>query len=267
MDSHRRVSQHPFLTAAPKPRIFGHRGFVSPEMKTQGIVENTRAAFAAALAAGATHLESDCRLTRDGRVVLFHDEDLSRLLDDPRKCAEVDYSELSSMLRNRGGLLALEEALDAFPSARFNIDVKSASAASAAGRILGQASHRVLVTSFSDALRRRAYRAAKGNSEGERPAVSPGKFGIISVLLSVAVGSAALMDRAFRNLDALQVPERHGRLKIVTPRLIAEAHRRGVEVHVWTINDPARMRALVELGVDGIVTDRTDLARSALNAR
>ena len=66
--------------------------------------------------------------------------------------------------------------------------------------------------------------------------------------------------RALAGVDALQVPERQRRLRIVTPRLIAAAHRHGVEVHVWTVNDPADMRRLVDLGVDGIVTDRADVA-------
>ncbi|MGB4778305.1 glycerophosphodiester phosphodiesterase family protein, partial [Microbacterium sp.] len=86
------------------------------------------------------------------------------------------------------------------------------------------------------------------------------------VLAAVATGSAALARRALRGIDALQVPERHGALRIVTPRLLRAAHAAGVEVHVWTVNDPAEMVRLLQLGVDGLVTDRTDLALRAVAA-
>jgi glycerophosphoryl diester phosphodiesterase len=70
------------------------------------------------------------------------------------------------------------------------------------------------------------------------------------------------MRRALAGVDALQVPERHGRLRIVSPRLIEAAHRHDVEVHVWTVNEAADMRRLLAMGVDGLVTDRADLALS-----
>lgn len=255
---------HPFFAGAPFPRIFGHRGFVSPDAAARGVVENTHAAFAAALEAGATHVESDCRLTNDGRVVLFHDSHLTRVLGDARACAEVSFRELERMLADRGGLLALDDALAAFPHARVNIDIKSPEVAEAAGEILGLHANRVLITSFSDALRQRAVEAALRVSGGERPAVSPGKGGIIRVLAALTLRSRSHLRRAFAGLDALQIPERQGPVRVLTPRLIAEAHRHGVEVHVWTVNAAVRMRELVAMGVDGIVTDRTDIAVQAL---
>lgn len=255
---------HPFLPDHATPRIFGHRGFVSAAAAARGIVENTREAFAAALAAGATHVESDCQLTRDGRVVLFHDDSLTRVLGDPRLCADVTYDELSALMVDRGGLMGLDEALEAFPGARFNIDIKSSDVAEPAGRILGRHADRVLITSFSDEHRLRALQSAAAVSAGVRPATSPGKRGIVRTLVAVTLRSRTLMARAFDGLDALQIPERQGAIRILTPRLITEAHRRGVEVHVWTVNDGARMRELVRMGVDGIVTDRTDVAVDAL---
>lgn len=255
---------HAYLAGTSHPRIFGHRGFVSPDAAQRGIVENTREAFAAAIDAGASHIESDCRLTSDGRVVLFHDNDLVRVLGDSRECAAVSYDELAALLADRGGLLALDDALEAFPAVRFNIDIKTPGVAEAAGRILGQYPERVLVTSFSDELRTRALAAALEVSGGVRPAVSPGKRGLIRVLSALLLRSPARIARAFEGLDALQIPERQGPIRVLTPRLIAEAHRHGVEIHVWTVNDGQRMRELVALGVDGIVTDRTDIAVAAL---
>lgn len=259
---------HPYFADRGHPRIFAHRGFVSHEAASQGVVENSRAAFEAALAAGADYIESDCRLTSDGRVVLFHDDDLARVLGDPRPTDTVDAAELARLMAARGGLMGLDEALETFPQARFNIDVKTAAVAEAAGRIIGRHADRALVTSFSDRHRLTALLAATrtSGSSGSTavPATSGGQRSIERIVIASLLRSRALARRTLRSLDALQIPEGHGRIRVLTPRLLREAHRNGVEVHVWTVNDPADMRRLVELGVDGIVTDRTDLAVAAL---
>ncbi|WP_274543187.1 glycerophosphodiester phosphodiesterase family protein, partial [Microbacterium sp. CPCC 204701] len=87
---------------------------------------------------------------------------------------------------------------------------------------------------------------------------------VARVLAAVASRSDRLVARTLAGVDALQVPERQGRLRVVTPRLIDAAHRHGVEVHVWTVNEPDDMHRLVAMGVDGIVTDRTDVALKTL---
>lgn len=256
---------HPYLEGAASPRILAHRGLVVPSLPEQhgsaeqGIAENTRAAFAAAAEAGAEYLETDCHLTRDREVVLFHDADLGRITGDKRPISAATRRELDSLMRGRGGLLTLEELLHEFPQARLNIDVKAAAAAEPVGRIVAAHAHRALVTSFSDAYRIRALRAA-ATSEAEPPATSPGRSSLIRVLLAIATNSRARITRAFAGLDALQIPERQGPIRVLSRRLIDEAHHRGVEVHVWTVNDPRRMTELVGLGVDGIVTDRSDIA-------
>ena len=255
---------HPYLADSVRPRVIAHRGFVPHELAVQGIAENTRAAFTAALAAGAGFLETDCHLTRDGAVVLAHDPDLTRVAGDPREIRAVDRAELDEIFADRGGLLMLEDALTAFPDARWNIDVKSQDVAAPLGRIVARHGARVLVTSFSDRLRRAAFEAAAGERPAILPATSPGKRALTRVLAAVAVRSRRGARRALAGLDALQIPERHGRLRVLTPRLIDAAHENGVEVHIWTVNDARRMRELVAMGVDGIVTDRTDVAMAAL---
>ena len=70
-----------------------------------------------------------------------------------------------------------------------------------------------------------------------------------------------------RAVDCLQVPERHGRIRVVTPRTVAAAHEAGLQVHVWTVNDPADMHRLLDLGVDGIMTDRADVLKAVLTSR
>lgn len=249
---------HPYLAGARRPRVLAHRGLTTPEMHAAGIVENSRAAIEAAIEAGCEFVETDCHLTRDGEVVLFHDADLMRVTGDPRRVADVTLAELADVMARRGGVITLDRALEAYPHTRFNVDVKAAAAAEPAGRMVAPHAHRVLVTSFSDAFREQAL-AAAGSL---RPAASPGQRGVIRIVASqlTRLGIA----RALRGFDALQIPARHGPVRVLTPRLIEAAHRHGVEVHVWTVNDPDRMRKLIAMGVDGIVTDRADLAIAAL---
>jgi glycerophosphoryl diester phosphodiesterase len=253
---------HRWFEGATRPRVLAHRGLLTAEDVAHGIAENSFAAVAAAHAAGAQYIESDCHLTADGAVVLFHDDDLSRVTGDPRRVADVTAKELEALMAARGGLITLAQALDSFPTVRFNLDVKARDAASEVGRIVAPHAQRVLLTSFSDERRRAALAAAEKAGRGIRPATSAGSATIARVLAGLSMRSSRLVGRALTGIDALQVPERHGRVRIVTPRLIAAAHRHGVEVHVWTVNDAADMRRLVAMGVDGLVTDRSDLALS-----
>ncbi|OCG75758.1 glycerophosphodiester phosphodiesterase family protein [Microbacterium sediminis] len=249
---------HPYLHAATSPRILAHRGLVPRDAPE--IAPNTLAAFAAAHAAGVEFIETDCHLTADGELVLFHDDTLESITADPRRVDAVTAREMSEQLADRGGLVTLAQALEAFPTMRFNVDVKAEAAAVPAGRVAATAPDRVLLTSFSDARRRAALAAASP----ARPATSAGRGTIVRVLIAVLLRSRRLARRALRGIDALQVPERQGPIRVVTRRFLDLAHDAGCEVHVWTINDVARMRRLLAMGADGIVTDRADDAIAAL---
>ncbi|WP_347344287.1 glycerophosphodiester phosphodiesterase family protein [Microbacterium sp.] len=254
---------HPWFSASAAPRVLAHRGFVPRD--ADGIVENSLAAFAAAHAAGASYVESDCHLTADGEVVLVHDADLSRVLGDPRPVSDVRAIELERIMADRGGLVTLRQVFSSFPTLRFNLDVKVPDAAVSVGRTVARHADRVLITSFSDERRRTALEAAW--AVGGDPATSAGTATTVRVLAAVATRSSRLVGLALEGVHALQVPERHRGVRIVTPRLVEAVHRHGVEVHVWTVNEPADMHRLLDLGVDGLVTDRTDLALATLRAR
>jgi glycerophosphoryl diester phosphodiesterase len=233
--------------AAPLPRILAHRGLALEAP------ENSIAAFEAALAAGATHLETDVRATADGAAVLVHDPSLP----DGRAVAEVPLSALREALPH---VATLQEALTALPDARFNIDVKAADAVPpAAAAITGAgANRRVLVTSFSGGRRRAVLRLVP------TAATSASREGVAGALAGLRLRSPGLIRLALRGVQAVQVPERAAGTDLTAPWSIAALHRAGVEVHFWVVNDPGRMRELVARGADGIVTDRTDLARDVL---
>lgn len=282
----RRVTQtrpalHPYLTGTPAPRVIAHRGLVTAADAARGVLENTHAAFTAAVAAGASYLESDCRVTRDGVIVLAHDADLAGLLGEDRTIASLTHRELAARFSDRGGLLTLDELFEAFPHARFNLDVKEAAAAVPMGRAIGTHSSRVLLASFDERWRAVAFRAAmvaslagRGGTAGRggapaamrRPATSPGRGALIRQLLAVHTRAPQVAAQLMQRFDAVQVPLRQGPLPVLTPRLIAAARQAGTEVHAWTINDPDEMLRLTQLGVCGIITDRADLALKVLSA-
>jgi glycerophosphoryl diester phosphodiesterase len=161
------------------------------------------------------------------------------------------------------GFASLEEALDAFPDLRFNVDVKVAGAVTPTVAALERtrAASRVLLTSFSDRRRRRLGALVPD------AVTSAGRAGVIRSELAALFGWRGAMERALRGAAALQVPERVGPVRLVTRRFVGAAHRAGAEVHVWTVNDPADMARLLDLGVDGLVTDRADVAIPLIAAR
>ncbi|CAH0178618.1 MULTISPECIES: glycerophosphodiester phosphodiesterase family protein [unclassified Microbacterium] len=254
---------HPYFAKARHPRVLAHRGLVSLEGTGPVVWENTAGAFATAHAAGAEYVETDCQVTADGDIILFHDDDLERLVGDARRIDQVRTAELVEIFAPHGGLLTVAELLETFPETRFNIDVKTDAAAAPLGRIVAPHAHRVLLTSFSDARRRRAVDAVMDAGASVRPATSAGRSSMMRVRLLTALRLSPA--RVLREIDALQIPERYGPVRVLTPSLLRAAHRHDVEVHVWTVNDPQDMRRLVDTGIDGIVTDRADVAIETVN--
>lgn len=219
--------------------------------------ENTVASFAAALDLGALYVETDVHASRDGVAMICHDPSLRRVAGIDADVSELTTAELQQVDLGAGQRMpTLADALRTFPRARFNIDVKSLSAGAAVARavLADGATDRVLVTSFSSTRRAAAVRLLPG------VATSASMPRFIIALLLAKIGVLGLLPWVLGGIDAVQVPASQGRLTIATSQVIRAFHRVGVEIHIWTVNDPSEMRRLLELGVDGIVTDRFDLA-------
>ena len=233
------------------PRILAHRGFAI------AVPENTLLAFEHALALGVDYLETDVHGSADAEAMLSHDPDLRRLAGRNIPLRQLTAAQLRRLDLGHGqGYASLAEALHAFPQARFNIDVKSADAIAGTVRAVraANAEDRVLVTSFSDARRR----AVIGQLPGVATSASAGSFAL--AIAAAAAGTGPVLRRVVKNIDAVQIPETRNGVRFVTSRTIRLFHAAGVEVHVWTVNAQADMRRLLDLGVDGLVTDRADLA-------
>lgn len=236
-----------------------HQGF-SPDG-----LQNSMAAFAAAVELGYRYLETDVRATADGALVAFHDERLDRVTDRTGEIASLPWDVVrSARLRGAEPLALLEDVLGTWPDARLNIDVKAADAVRPLVDVVRRTrSHgRVCIASFSDARRRAVVRGLEPTV-----ATSAGSGVTAAFVAAAASGSGALVRRALAGIDCLQVPERFGSLPVVTARTLAAAHAAGVPVHVWTVNDGPAMERLLDLGVDGIVSDRADTLRQVLLAR
>lgn len=240
----------PFLDG-PTPRVIAHRGLAID------YPENTIPAFQAALDAGADILETDVHVSKDGVVMVAHDPDLLRVAGRPGRVSDFTARELASIDLGSGvGFPTLVEVLEAFPTQKFNIDLKTEESVPGFADVVTQLSahERVLIASFAEAQRRAATQLLPGVASSATP---PHVFeGRLRSWLGLSPDTWSLP----HEMVAVQVPASYRGLALVTPSFIRSVKRKGLEIHVWTINDPATMRRLWNMGVDGIVTDRTDMA-------
>ena len=250
-----------YLDDPRRPIAFAHRGGAThPDLVG---LENTLTAFRHAAALGYTYLETDVHATRDGVLLAFHDDVLDRVSDTSGGIVDATYDEIRQVrIGGREPIPTLAELLDALPHVRFNIDLKADAAVPLLARMLEerQAYDRVLVGSFS--LRRlNRFRRLTG---GRVPtSATP-----LEVLAFRFLPSGRLADRLTRGrVAALQVPHRRGPVTVTTPGLVRRAHRAAKHVHSWTIDDPAEMILLLDRGVDGLMTDRTDILKDVLLER
>jgi glycerophosphoryl diester phosphodiesterase len=264
----RRHGLHPYLDT-PAPIAIAHRG------GAEEAPQNTLAAFGAAVALGYRYLETDAHVTRDGVVVAFHDPRLDNITDRTGAIAALSIAEVQAAdaaylfspdnghsfpFRGRGVRIPrLEALLLRWPRAHVNIDPKADACVEPLVAVIDRlgAWDRVGFGAFSD----RRLRRLRALSHG-RACTSMGPR-------AVAVArTAALCGRMPRlHADCIEVPLRRGPIPIVTARFVRAARRAGLPVHVWTVNDESLMHNLLDLGVDGIMTDRPSLLRDVLAAR
>jgi glycerophosphoryl diester phosphodiesterase len=244
---------HPYLDW-PGPIAFAHRGGASEAP------ENTLPAFAHAIGLGYRYLETDVHVTADGELLAFHDDRLDRVTDQTGALAALPWSTVrTALVDGREPIPRFEDLLEAFPEARFNVDPKHDAAVEPLADVILRTGSvgRIGVGAFSDKRLDRLRELVPGlcTSMGPR---------------QVARLVAASKRFPFvGNLTApiAQVPTHQGPIPIVTPAFVAAAHGRGIQVHVWTIDDRPEMERLLDLGVDGVMTDRPQVLKDVLVAR
>jgi len=237
----------------PTPIAFAHRGGASH------FPENSWRAFEHAVSLGYAYVETDAHATADGVLVAFHDKTLDRVTDMTGAIADLPASEVAkARIGGTDAIPVLEELLGAWPGVRFNIDVKDAPAARPLAELIRRAAawDRVCITSFS-AARLRATRRLL-----DRPVCMATSPVGAAALRSGLPGKSLAPAFASRSVRCAQLP-----IGLATAPLIGRAHAAGLAVHVWTVNDHALMMSLLDLGVDGIMTDQTELLRDVLISR
>lgn len=258
------MARHPYLDG-PYPRAYAHRGWHIGELAG---CENTLAGFVRAVDEGFGYLELDVHASADGVAVVHHDTTLDRTTDGTGPLASLPAAGLAE-LRVGGAhpIPTLAEVLGALPQTRITIELKALAAVEPVLELVDEldAWHRVCVASGDEAQVRAARRLG-----------GPRLFTSMGGRSATALRTRAWADALPRGLRAVptppfhgqvaQLPRRHGFVTVVDAGLLRTAHARGVEVHVWTVDDPAEMRELLDLGVDGLMSDRPDLLRHLLAA-
>lgn len=256
---HADPSRFPYFDG-PTPLALAHRGGAT-YWPNRGI-ENTARAFRNAVELGYRYLETDVYASSDGEVFAFHDDTLRRVTGaDGAIHALPAETVRRARIGGREPIPRLVDLLEEFPCVRFNIDVKEDASVRPTIETIASAgaADRVCLASFSHRRLRRIRTLAPQVATSSSPVeVRRLKLTPVSVLRAARVRGGGV---------CVQVPHRHGRVTIVTRTFVRRCHALGLPVHVWTIDDPDEMEHLLEIGVDGIVSDRIDLLRDVLIAR
>jgi glycerophosphoryl diester phosphodiesterase len=260
----RPAAKHPFLTQ------FEHAPLVMAHQGGNGLwPDNTQYAFERAVAMGVDVLEMDIHSTADGVLVVIHDSTVDRTTDGTGPVHDLTVAEIKALdagyhwtpddgqtypYRGQGVTVpTLEELFIAFPTTPMNIEIKQAEPSIAASlcrliRDYGR-TDKVLIASF--------HQEAIGEFRRECPevATSTGQNEVVALF----VLSKVRLEGAYRpDAEAVQVPEYRSGLHVITPRFVDAAHSRNFQVHAWTINETEDMQRMIDLGVDGIITDYPD---------
>jgi glycerophosphoryl diester phosphodiesterase len=227
---------------------FAHRG------GTSTAPENTLASFENAVSLGYRYLETDVHVTADNVLVAFHDHSLERVTGDKRQISAIEWAELIEIKFDGHSVPRMDELLRKFPHARFNIEPKADSAVDPLAKLIqdNDAIDRVCIGAFSDARIARIRELL-----GPRLCTSPGPRSALSALLPWPLQGEH---------PCVNVPNTVGSYRL-GKRVVRRYQKQGYRVHVWTVNDKAEMHRLIDLGVDGIMTDECELLKQVLLSR
>jgi glycerophosphoryl diester phosphodiesterase len=226
-------------------------------------LENTMPAFQACVDMGYRYLETDVQVSADGVLAVFHDPTLERVTDRTGRIDQLPWSEISSArIGGREPILRLEDLLGAWPDVRFNLDIKAAGVLAPLVRTIRRlkVADRICLASFSD-----ARIAAARRLFGPSVCTSLGPRGVAALRLSSYSPRAAGLVRI--QAGCAQVPLQLGGRALVDERFLAAAHSRDLQVHVWTVDTPEDATTMLDLGVDGVMTDRPAMVRDLLQDR
>lgn len=226
--------------------------------------ENTMPAFQGAVDLGYRYIETDVHATRDGVLLAFHDDKLDRVTDMQGTIAEMDYAEVrKARIAGTEPIPLMADLLAAWPELRINIDPKRDNAAEPLITLLKDANaiERVCVTSFSG---RRT--AGIRDALGPKLCTGMGPMATGRLRFSSWFGPLGFVFGGFAE-GCAQIPTEQYGIRLVDRALVDKAHEMGLQVHVWTIDDPDEMRRLIDVGVDGLMTDEPALLKTVLNER
>jgi glycerophosphoryl diester phosphodiesterase len=236
---------------APAPIAFAHRGF-APDGD-----ENSMRAFARAVDLGYRYLETDVRVTRDGVALAFHDSRLDRVTDRSGRVAELAWEQVRrAKIAGREPIPLLADVLSTWPDVRVNIDVKSRHCIGPTVDVIRRTNSLVRVCVNAFATRRIT---AVRRQLGPQLCTGAGPAAVISL--------RAARRARLNGASCVQAPALIGGRPFVHAGFVATAHAFGLPVHVFTVNKRAEMSRLLDLGVDGVMTDRADLLRQVLEER
>lgn len=249
------------VVANGQPLVFAHRG------GGDEVSENSMAAFSAMRELGVRHIETDVHLTKDGKVVVHHDDVVDRTYDGAGRVEDLTWDEIRHMRNSAGERMPLlDEVLEEHPDLWFNIDAKADAVVDPLLQILEAHNDfdRVMLASFSEKRLQKIRRKARGKVSTSLGMSAVGR--LLGAAKTATHPGSWRIPGPHMGVRAVQVPYTQGPLTVVDRRFIAAAHTLGLAVHVWTINDEPQMRELLELGVDGLITDRPSLAKRVLQS-
>ena len=221
--------------------------------------ENTMPAFAGAVDIGFKYLETDTHCTQDGMLIAFHDEHLDRLTNQNGKISELDYDVVRrAQVNGLEAIPRLDDLIQSFPQTRFNIDLKTDSTVKPFIDLVQKLKciDRICVGAFSD----KRVKAVKEALPNVCTSLGP---------VNVCRAKLASYGVPFLKIEGqcAQIPKRWGQITLPNTRFIRAMKQRGIQTHVWTVNDEREMTRLLEFGVEGIMTDREGVLKQVLKAK